>query len=101
MEPARVDHRARQQHGEGGDQEDCRYALIGPARMQPLPNCDSIMTRAASWQLASTRIRWLIPLVSRTTTMNVVNAIIFSSMFSDSRIIHRESKNINIIGSSL
>jgi hypothetical protein len=81
MEPTRVDHRAREQHREGEDQEDCRYARHGPARMQPLPNCDSIMARADAWQSASTRIRWLIPLVSRTTTMNVVNAINFSSMF--------------------
>jgi hypothetical protein len=100
MEPAGVDHRAREQHGEREDEKDCRYALTGPARMQPLPNWASIMARAAAWQSASTRIRWLIPLVSRITTMNVLNAINFSSMFSYSRIIYREFKNINVIGPS-
>ena len=81
MEPTRVDHRARQQHRKGENEEDCRYVLHGPWRMQPLPNWDSIMARAAAWESAWMWISWCSPLDSRTVALNVLNAINFSSMF--------------------
>jgi hypothetical protein len=99
MEPTRIDHRAREQHGEREDDKDCRYVLDGPVRMQPLPNCDPIMARAAAWESARICICWLSPLVSRTTTLNVVADINFSSMFPNRWTIHRESKNIKMMAS--